>query len=74
VLLGAEPTYAEVEYGLIEPAADPLVIDGEAVFGIRRFWEKPSAVLAERLLARGCLWTMMATLVVRCSNCAPPRR
>jgi mannose-1-phosphate guanylyltransferase len=56
VLLGAEPTCAEVEYGWIESAADPLVVGGEAVFGIRRFWEKPSAVLAEGLLGRGCLW------------------
>lgn len=56
VLLGAEPTYAELEYGWIEPAADRLVIDGAALLGIRRFWEKPSAALAEGLLARGGLW------------------
>ena len=56
VLLGAEPTYVEVEYGWIELATDPLVIEGEAVFGIRRFWEKPPAMLAEGLLGRGCLW------------------
>jgi mannose-1-phosphate guanylyltransferase len=56
VLLGAEPTYAEVEYGWIEPAVDPVMIDGESVFGIRRFWEKPSAAQAERLLGRRCLW------------------
>jgi mannose-1-phosphate guanylyltransferase len=30
--------------------------DGEPIFGIQRFWEKPSAVVAEELLARGCLW------------------
>jgi mannose-1-phosphate guanylyltransferase len=56
VLLGAEPTYAEVEYGWIEPAVDPVTIDGGSVFGIRRFWEKPSAAQAERLLGRRCLW------------------
>lgn len=56
LLLGAEPTYAEVEYGWIEPAGGPLVTDGETVCGIRCFWEKPSPALASDLLARGCLW------------------
>ena len=56
VLLGAEPTYAEVEYGWIEPAVDPVMIDGGTVFGIRRFWEKPSTAEAKRLLGRRCLW------------------
>ncbi len=56
VLLGMQPTYAETEYGWIEPEAFPLTSDGEAVFGVRRFWEKPGPALAERLLARGCLW------------------
>lgn len=56
VLLGAEPTYAEAEYGWIEPAPDPLMNEGQPVFGIRRFWEKPSSVLAEELLGRQCLW------------------
>lgn len=30
--------------------------DGETVFAIRRFREKPAALLVEKLLARGCLW------------------
>lgn len=55
VLLGVEPSHAETEYG-IEPARSPLLNDGEAMFAIRRFWEKPAAILAEKLLARGCLW------------------
>jgi mannose-1-phosphate guanylyltransferase len=50
VLLGIEPRSAETEYGWIEPEA------GSAVVPIRRFWEKPSAVLARVLLERGCLW------------------
>lgn len=56
VLLGVEPSHAETEYGWIEPARSPLLSDGEAIFAIRRFWEKPPAILAGKLLARGCLW------------------
>jgi mannose-1-phosphate guanylyltransferase len=46
VLLGIEPTRAETEYA---PAEVPLALDGESVFPIQRFWEKPSARMAERL-------------------------
>jgi mannose-1-phosphate guanylyltransferase len=56
VLLGVEAERPEIEYGWIEPAATPLAIDGEAVFPIRKFWEKPSAKLAQTLCDRGCLW------------------
>lgn len=56
VLLGVEPSHAETEYGWIEPAKSPLWNAGEAIFAIRRFWEKPAAILAGKLLARGCLW------------------
>jgi mannose-1-phosphate guanylyltransferase len=56
ILLGVEPTYGETEYGWIEPTGLPLMADGEPIFGIQRFWEKPSAVVADEVLARGCLW------------------
>lgn len=56
VLLGVEAERPETEYGWIEPSSTPLAIDGEAVFPIRRFWEKPSARLAQILRDRGCLW------------------
>lgn len=56
VLLGVEAGEAEAEYGWIEPDELPLPIDGEPVFPIRRFWEKPSPELAGRLFTRGCLW------------------
>jgi mannose-1-phosphate guanylyltransferase len=52
VVLGIEPRAPEVEYGWIEPVIDP----GAAVTPIRRFWEKPSAPLAQALLGLGCLW------------------
>jgi mannose-1-phosphate guanylyltransferase len=55
-LLGIEADEPETEYGWIEPHEDPLSIDGEPVFPIRRFWEKPSADLAGTLFSRGCLW------------------
>jgi mannose-1-phosphate guanylyltransferase len=56
VLLGIEAGYPETEYGWIEPCNVPLPIDGEPVFPIRRFWEKPSPPLAQQLFEQGCLW------------------
>jgi mannose-1-phosphate guanylyltransferase len=57
VLLGAESTGPEVDYGWIE-AAEPLT-PAEQTFRIRRvrqFWEQPSLELARRLLHMECLW------------------
>src|SRR5438874_7006578 len=56
VLLGVEATSPETEYGWIEPHPDPLPLPGEPAFPIRRFWEKPSVPLAERLFESGALW------------------
>lgn len=56
VLLGIEAATPETEYGWIEPHGGPLPLDGEPVFPVRRFWEKPSGFFARRLLSRGCLW------------------
>ena len=54
LLLGLEPESPEVEYGWIEPSH---AIRGHAhIFGVRRFWEKPSRMLAQVLQLRGCLW------------------
>jgi len=58
VLLGAKPEKAETGYGWIEPGA-PMEIGGKGsslTFRVRRFWEKPSAPVAEQLLDSGCLW------------------
>ncbi|MBM4439323.1 MAG: NTP transferase domain-containing protein [Candidatus Rokubacteria bacterium] len=55
-LLGVEPSRPETEYGWIAPAEMPLPIDGEPVFAIRRFIEKPDAPTAAHLHHRGCLW------------------
>ena len=56
VLLGVEATAPETEYGWIETESIPLALPGEPAFSIRRFSEKPSLRLAERLFARGALW------------------
>jgi mannose-1-phosphate guanylyltransferase len=56
VLLGIEARAPEAEYGWIESAPTPFAIDGDPVFPIRRFWEKPSPTLARELFARECLW------------------
>jgi mannose-1-phosphate guanylyltransferase len=56
VLLGIEAATPETEYGWIEPGVLPLPIEGEPVFPIRRFWEKPAPDLAGALFSRGCLW------------------
>ena len=53
VLLGIEPDSAETEYGWIEPG-EP--VPGSPLLRGRGFWEKPTPMLAARLLARGCLW------------------
>jgi mannose-1-phosphate guanylyltransferase len=55
-LLGIDAVEPETEYGWIEPEDQPLAVDGEPVFPIRRFWEKPSRDLAGALFSRGCLW------------------
>lgn len=55
-LLGVEAVSPETEYGWIEAAPTPLPLPGEPAFPILRFWEKPSARLAERLFERGALW------------------
>jgi mannose-1-phosphate guanylyltransferase len=56
VILGIDPTSPEVDYGWIGAAPTPWPTEGEPVFPIRRFWEKPSAAVAERLLRAGAVW------------------
>src|SRR5439155_1241376 len=48
-----EPYYRELA-GELDP--DPLPLLNEPAFPIRRFWEKPSLRLAQRLFERGALW------------------
>ena len=56
VLLGVEPDRPESQYGWIEP--DDVVLGPWSwpVYGVRRFWEKPSEETARRLMRAGALW------------------
>jgi len=56
VLLGAEPTQPETEYGWIEPGESVGAAGDGLIYRIRRFQEKPSSEAAERLFTKGCLW------------------
>ena len=56
VILGATAERPEVEYGWIEPSICLACRSGNAVFRVKRFWEKPSAQIAQALHKRGCLW------------------
>ncbi len=56
VLLGIEPDKAETGYGWIEPAKSLFGDLTKSVTRVERFWEKPSAGTARKLMASGCLW------------------
>jgi mannose-1-phosphate guanylyltransferase len=58
ILLGVDASYAETEYGWIEPARLASTPHG-SIHPVRRFWEKPNAAIAQTLLRRGCLWNSM---------------
>jgi mannose-1-phosphate guanylyltransferase len=56
VLLGAQPTSPEVEYGWIEPDGALGELSTGAVRAVRQFWEKPSVARAHACLGAGHLW------------------
>jgi mannose-1-phosphate guanylyltransferase len=56
VLLGVEPDRPESQYGWIEPGDVILGSWSWPIYGVRRFWEKPSAETAQRLMRAGALW------------------
>lgn len=77
ILLGISPAYPETAYGWIEPH-EPIFGNGRpALFRVRRFWEKPKPMLAQTLLAEGCLWNSFvmvargATLLALIESAAP---
>jgi mannose-1-phosphate guanylyltransferase len=55
-LLGITPDRPETEYGWIEPTHEIRGPGGRLFHGVRRFWEKPDASLAQSLFESGCLW------------------
>ncbi len=56
VLLGIEPDKAETSYGWIEPSKSFFGNLSQSFSRVSRFWEKPTAGVAERLMTAGCLW------------------
>lgn len=56
VLLGITPGGPEVEYGWIEPQHSFFGDLSGSVTRVRRFWEKPTAPVAQSLMDQGCLW------------------
>jgi mannose-1-phosphate guanylyltransferase len=56
VLLGIEPEKAETSYGWIKPVNSLFGGLPSSVSGVKRFWEKPQARDARRLLTSGGLW------------------
>ena len=56
VLLGAQATDAEVEYGWIELGRSLEATNDRRIWEVRRFWEKPSHEKARSCLLAGCLW------------------
>ena len=55
-LLGIKPESPEVEYGWIEPDVSLFGQLPRSISRVRKFWEKPSALVARELMERGCLW------------------
>lgn len=53
ILFGMTPDQAEEGYGWIEPGKEER---GRETRAVQRFWEKPSPIHAQELLARGALW------------------
>jgi mannose-1-phosphate guanylyltransferase len=67
VLLGAQATGPETDYGWIEPGG-VLYTQGRAggcrwsLRSVRRFVEKPTTAVAKDLLDRGCAWNTLVAL------------
>ena len=56
VLLGAEPTEPEPDYGWIEPGECIGSTQNGPLHRVWTFWEKPPVEVARTLFARGSLW------------------
>ena len=56
LLLGAEPSYPETEYGWIEPGRTLTFDEPVQVQKVTRFWEKPNRDQSESLMRQSCLW------------------
>jgi len=56
VLLGAEPTAPDADYGWIEPGDRLDATADGPLYRVRAFVESPTAEVARRLFGRHCLW------------------
>lgn len=56
VLLGIEPLKPETAYGWIEPTKSLFGDLARSISRVNRFWEKPTAGVANKLMSGGCLW------------------
>ena len=54
VTLGVKPNHAATGYGYIQPGRP--VVEGQDVFAVNSFVEKPDKATAERYIAEGYLW------------------
>ena len=64
IVLAAEATYPETEYGWIAPGASVTSERAGSIFRVRDFAEKPSYRVAERMFTERWLWNTMV-LVAR---------
>jgi mannose-1-phosphate guanylyltransferase len=77
VLLGAQPTEPETEYGWIEAGPRAGWTTNGPVYRVFRFWEKPSPEVASTLFVHGCLWNTFVlvakvqTLIAAGRECVP---
>ena len=63
VLVGATPQAPEPDYGWIERGLCHNWPDtAYPVFSVKRFWEKPDALVAHRLFSQHCLWNTFITV------------
>lgn len=77
ILLGAEPTEPEPEYGWIEPGETVELTPRGPLSLIRRFREKPPPAEAAMLFQSGCLWNMFVvaarvSALVEAGRCCVP--
>jgi mannose-1-phosphate guanylyltransferase len=54
--LGIMPSYAETGFGYIAPGKKIIEDNGQTLFSVERFHEKPDAPRAEEYINRGYLW------------------
>ena len=59
VLLGVAPTQPEIDYGWIEVGDEIGQEQGERLYQVLQFWEKPSRAQARVLVRQGYLWNTM---------------